>query len=341
MLTPQEEERYSRQILFEGIGPEGQKRLGAATVAIVGCGALGSFHAAALARAGVGRLRVIDRDYVEPSNLQRQWLFDEEDAAQVLPKAAAAERQITRINSGVMVEPRVADLTPENARELLGGAGVILDGTDNFETRYLINDVAVEQGTPWIYGAAVGSYGVVMPVIPGCSACLACVFPEPPGGTQPTCDTAGIVNAVASLVASYQVAHALKILTGQAEGVDPQLLSFDVWKQAHQTLSVQRPDPECVVCAQRHFVHLEGGRRRPIVLCGRDAVQINEHNGALDLGVLRARLETLGPVRANEYVVRFAPPPYEMTIFADGRAIIKGTQDPTVARSLYARYVGN
>src|SRR5436305_1784347 len=216
-MDGEQRERYSRQILFPGIGECGQEALLRSHAVIAGCGALGSFHAAALARAGVGTITVIDRDYVEPSNLQRQWLFEESDASEALPKAAAAERHIARINSRVRVRGIVADLTSSNAEELLGGGDVILDGTDNFETRYLINDFAVSRGIPWIYGAAVGSYGLTMPVIPGHTACLRCVYPEPPSGVQPTCETAGIVNAIVSAIASFQVADALKILCGATE----------------------------------------------------------------------------------------------------------------------------
>src|SRR5580765_6882606 len=216
-MTPAERRRYSRQILFGGIGEAGQEALLRGHAVIAGCGALGSFHAAALARAGVGRLTVIDRDYVEPSNLHRQWLFEEADAAEALPKAAAAERRIARINSSICVRGVIADLTASNVDELLGDAGVILDGTDNFETRYLINDFAVSRGIPWVYGAAVASYGLTMPVIPGHTACLRCVYPNQPAGAQPTCETAGVLNVIVSAVASLQVADALQILvTGRA-----------------------------------------------------------------------------------------------------------------------------
>src|SRR5579872_40161 len=214
-MDPAERLRYSRQILFPGIGETGQEALLAAHAAVVGCGALGSFHAAALARAGVGRLTIIDRDYVEPGNLHRQWLFDEADAAEALPKAAAAARRLAAINSGIRVRGVIADLTAENVEDLLGDAGVIVDGTDNFETRYLVNDFAVSRGIPWIYGAAVGSYGLAMTVIPGRTACLRCVYPEPPSGVQPTCETGGVLNVAVSTVASIQVADALKILSGQ------------------------------------------------------------------------------------------------------------------------------
>ena len=227
-MTPAEHERYSRQILFPGIGAAGQQKLLASHVAIVGCGALGSFQAGALARAGVGRLTIVDRDYVEPSNLQRQWLFDEADAAEALPKAVAAERSLARVNSGVRVTGIVADLTPSNIEELLGEAALILDGTDNFETRYLINDYSVSRGTPWIYGAAVGSYGVTMPVLPGHGACFRCVYPEPPGGTQPTCETAGVLNSITAAIGAIQAADALQWLaTGSLEA---RLTTLDVWK---------------------------------------------------------------------------------------------------------------
>ena len=216
-MDPAERLRYSRQILFPGIGETGQEALLASHAVVVGCGALGSFHAAALARAGVGRITIIDRDYVEPSNLHRQWLFEECDAAEALPKAVAAQRRIASLNSAIRVRGVIADLTAENVAELLGDAGVILDGTDNFETRYLINDFAVSRGIPWIYGAAVGSYGLAMPVIPGRTACLRCVYPEPPSGAQPTCETAGVLNVIISAVASLQVADALKILSGNVD----------------------------------------------------------------------------------------------------------------------------
>lgn len=339
-MTENDKERYSRQILFQGLGEEGQERLLASHVVIVGCGALGSFHADALARAGVGEITIIDRDYVETSNLQRQWLFDEEDAAQALPKAAAAAAKLRRINSGIRVEPRVVDLTPENAEELLSPAGVILDGTDNFETRYLINDVAVKRSIPWIYGAAVGSYGVTMPIFPAKTACLACVFPEPPGGAQPTCDTAGVLNSVTATIAALQVADAIKILAGSSASVEPRLLTMDVWKNTIRSVGVRSRDPECPACGRGEFKYLEVKRRRPVTLCGRNAVQVHESHRSLDLGELRTALEPLGAVRANEYALRFSCPPYEMTVFADGRAIIKGTEDAGVARSLYARYVG-
>jgi molybdopterin/thiamine biosynthesis adenylyltransferase len=339
-MDPAVRERYSRQILFPGIGERGQEALLGARVALVGCGALGSFHAAALARAGVGSMVIIDRDYVEPSNLQRQWLFEESDAADALPKAAAAERRLALINSSIHVRGVVADLTASNAEQLLGRVDLILDGTDNFDTRYLINDFSVSRSIPWVYGAAVGSYGLAMPVVPGRTPCLRCVYPNPPQSAQPTCETAGVVNVIASLVASYQVADALKILCGQADRVEARITTVDVWQGGTRQIAAPPRDPECPACGRRQFPYLEESRREPVRLCGRSAVQVQEREQSLDLAELKARLERIGEVRANEFAVRFFVPPYEMTIFPDGRAIIKGTSDAGLARSLYARYIG-
>jgi len=338
-VTSDQRERYSRQIRFSGIGEAGQARLLAATVAVVGCGALGSFQASALARAGCGSLVLIDRDFVEFSNLQRQWLYDEDDARDAVPKAVAAARHIERINSSIRVSPVIADLTAENISDLLGSASVILDGTDNFDTRYLINDFAVANGIPWVYGAAVAGYGLEMPVIPGVTACLKCVFPEPPAAGQPTCETAGVINVVTSAVASLQVADALKIICGQT--VRPRIATLDVWTGELRQIAQPEPDPNCPCCGRRDFIHLNEVRRAPVRLCGSNAVQIHECVRAIDLADLGRRLASAGDVRTNEFAVRFATPPYELTIFADGRAIIKGTSDVALARSLYARYVGN
>ena len=340
-MTEKDRERYSRHILFAGLGEQGQERLLAAHAAIVGCGALGSFHAAALARAGVGKITIIDRDYVEPSNLQRQWLFEEADAAQALPKAVAAERRLASINSSIAVRGIVADLTPENIEELAGEAQVILDGTDNFETRYLINDFALSRAIPWIYGAAVGSYGLTMPVLPGRTACLRCLYPEPPAGAQPTCETAGVLNSITAVIAALQTADALKILAGQAGTVQARLTTVDVWEGGIRHIEQPARDPDCPACGARDFVYLDGQRRAPVSLCGRNAVQIHERARPLDLAALGAALRPLGEVRANEFALRFFAGPHELTIFPDGRAIIKGTTDIGLARSLYARYVGS
>ena len=337
----QDRDRYSRQILFAHIGERGQEALIHSHAAIVGCGALGCFHAEALARAGVGRITIVDRDYVEPANLQRQWLFDEHDAAEALPKAAAAERAIARINSRIAVRGIIADLRPANIHELLEGAAVILDGLDNFETRFLLNDYAVSTRTPWIYGAAVGAYGLTMPVLPGESACLRCIYPQPPSGAQPTCETAGVLNSVTAAVASLQVAEALKLLSGNREAVRSRITTMDIWDGTIRQVDQPSRDPDCPACARRQFPYLEGAHHAPISLCGRNAVQIHDRRRPLDLAELRLRLAPLGEVRANEFALRFAAPPYEMTIFPDGRAIIKGTTEPGIARSLYARYIGN
>jgi molybdopterin-synthase adenylyltransferase len=335
------DERYSRQILFRGVGVEGQRRLAAARVAIVGCGATGSAVASLLARSGVGTIRIIDRDYVEASNLQRQTLFDESDARESLPKAVAAARRIAAFNSQIVVEPEAADLTPENIEGLLEGMGLILDGTDNFETRYLVNDYAVKNSVPWIYAAAVGSYGVTLNVLPGTTACLACVFPDSPQGTFETCETAGILNSAVNLVASIEATEALKLLVGAVEKSRRTLLSFDVWSNERVEVGAARPRPDCRACGEGDFVHLAGEGRPHITLCGRNSVQIHERHRPVDFGEVNERLKSLGTVRHNDFVLKFWQDPYEMTLFPDGRAIIKGTTDTGVARSLYARYVGS
>jgi len=340
-MKPEVKERYSRQVLFPGIGLEGQERLIQSQVAIVGCGATGSAVAALLARAGVGRLRIIDRDYVEPSNLQRQTLFDEHDAAESVPKAIAACRSIAKFNSQIVAEPHVSDLTPENTTELLSGVQLILDGTDNFETRYLINDYAVKTSLPWIYVAAVGSYAATMNILPGETACLACIFPEAPGGMVETCDTAGILNSAVNLAASIAATEAIKLLIGANRQLRRTLVSYDVWQNQRAEISADKPRPGCRTCGQRDFVHLAWSARSYVTLCGRNAVQIRNSSGPFDLGILSKRLEPHGSVHRNDFVLRFRKEPYEMTLFPDGRAIIKGTTDAGLARSFYARYVGS
>jgi len=336
-------ERYSRQILFGGIGAEGQERLAAGRVAILGCGATGSAVASLLARAGVGTLRIIDRDYVEASNLQRQSLFDEQDAAESLPKAVAAARNIAAFNSAITVEPRVEDAAPANISQLLEGIQVILDGTDNYETRYLVNDYAVKSGVPWVYAAAVGSYGITMNILPGTNACLACIFPEMPRGMVATCETSGILNTAVNAVASIAATEAMKMLIGgdALKHVRKTLWSFDVWTNDHAEISAATPRPDCRACGRRDFVHLAGEGRPHITMCGRNSVQIHERSRPIDFAEMQQRLQTHGMVRHNEFVLKFWREPYEMTLFPDGRAIIKGTTDIGVARSLYARFVGS
>jgi len=334
------EDRYSRQVLFKEIGAEGQKRLSQSRVVIVGCGATGSAMALLLARSGVGTLRILDRDYVEPSNLQRQSLFDENDARESVPKAIAAARQIERFNSQIALEPHVADLIPANVDSLLGGCHLLLDGTDNFETRYLINDYAVKNSVAWIYSAAVGSYAVTMNILPGETACLACVFPESPRGTVETCETAGILNSAVNLVSSIAATEALKFLVGARAKMRRTLLSWDVWTNERAELTAKLPRTGCRACL-RDFVHLAGEGRPHITLCGRNSVQIHERRRPVDFAELSTRLQPLGNVRHNEFVLKFCREPYEMTLFPDGRAIIKGTTDAAIARSLYARFVGS
>jgi molybdopterin-synthase adenylyltransferase len=341
--APDWTDRYSRQVLFRGIGEEGQRRLGAARLSIVGCGATGSALAGLLARAGVGYLRIIDRDYVEPSNLQRQSLFDEADAAESLPKAIAAARKIDGMNSSIEVEPKVEDLVPANSEGLLEGSDLILDGTDNFETRYLINDYAVAHGVSWIYSAAVGSYAVTLNVIPNQTACLACIFPDSPRGMVETCETSGILNSAVNLVASIAATEALKFLVGgrEAPTLRRTLLSFDLWSNDRAEIAAGKPCPGCRACGERNFIHLSGEGRPHITLCGRNSVQIHERQRPIDFAELDRRLQAHGRVRRNDYVLKFWRDPYEMTLFPDGRAIIKGTTDIAVARSLYARFVGS
>jgi adenylyltransferase/sulfurtransferase len=346
-----DEERYSRQILFPGIGAEGQRRLSLAHVAIAGCGATGAASASLLARAGIDTLTLIDRDFVEASNLQRQVLFDEADALDALPKAEAAKRKIARFNSGITVNAYVTDLVPANIAELFGGADLILDATDNFETRYLVNDYAVSSGKPWIYAAAIGAYAATMNILPKANgetttpweatACLACIFPKPPSGPVETCDTSGILSTAVNFAASIQVTEALKFLTGQSERMRRTMLSFDLWSSERSEISTGKPDAECTVCGQRKFTHLAGELRPHITLCGRNSVQIHEHHRPVDFALMKQRLAPHGDVRFNDLLLRFQRGPHTITLFADGRAIVQGTTDTTVARSLYARFIGS
>jgi adenylyltransferase/sulfurtransferase len=306
-MSPRDRERYSRQIVFAGIGERGQQHLLDARVAVAGCGALGSFQAGALARAGVGFLRIVDRDYVELGNLQRQWLFDETDAEQGLPKAVAAARKIATVNSEVRVEPVVADLAPSNIEDLLGDVDLVLDGTDNFETRYLINDFAVQANRPWIYGAAVGSYGITMAVAPGESACLRCIYPDPPAGAQATCETAGVLGPVTSLIASLQASEAIKILCGARP--TRKITTVDIWSGEIRQVAQPGPVADCPACGRREFPDPTGERRAPVSLCGQNAVQIHERARPLELRDLAVRLAPLGTVRSNEFALRFEAPP--------------------------------
>lgn len=338
-----EDDRYSRQSRFWAIGRAGQERLRAGRVLVVGCGALGSAGANLLARAGVGQITIVDRDFVELSNLQRQLLFEEVDAAAGTPKAIAAARAVARINSEVEVRPFVADLTPANVEHFVAQADVVLDGTDNFETRYLVNDACVKLGIPWVYGGAIGSTGMSMTIVPGETPCFRCLFPNPqPVGTMETCETAGVLAASVVMVVALQCTEAMKLLVGDREHISRGLTALDVWTNDYLQAQGRLRDPDCPCCGQRRFDYLDAlVTSRTASLCGRDAIQVSPGQPLrLDLEEISRRLGPTGPVTSSDYLVRFSVEGHEMTVFADGRAIIKGTTDLSVARSLYARYVG-
>lgn len=335
--------RYSRQILFPEIGREGQEKLLNSRVLLVGCGALGAAQAEMLARAGVGRLRIVDRDFVEFSNLQRQTLFRESDAAERIPKAIAAQSRIAEINSEINVEPLVADVNNSNIESLIGGVDLVIDGTDNFQVRYLLNDACVKHGQTWIYGAAVSSYGTTMTIRPHLTPCLRCIFDEmPDAGSSPTCDTAGVIMPIIATVAATQVAEALKILVGDLDSLHSSLMQFDLWANDRQRIKLSGPNADCKCCGQGIYEFLNADAQEfSAVLCGRNAVQIAPPATTnIDLAALAERISSVAEVKQNEYLVRFTAGENEVTVFADGRAIIKGTDDITSARSLYSRFVG-
>jgi molybdopterin/thiamine biosynthesis adenylyltransferase len=336
-------DRYSRQILFREIGREGQEKLLTSRVLLVGCGALGAAQAEMLARAGVGNLRIVDRDFVEFTNLQRQTLFKESDAADRLPKAVAAKARIAEINSEIEVDAIVADVNNSNVEQMIDGVDLIIDGTDNFQVRYLLNDACVKHEKTWIYGAAVSSYGTTMTIIPGETPCLRCIFDEmPDAGSSPTCDTAGVIMPIIATVAATQVSEALKLLVGDRASLHGSLMQFDVWANDRQRIKLGGPNPDCKCCGRHLYEFLDADAQEfAAVLCGRDAVQIAPPRSAeIDLGAMAARLGSIGDVKQNEYLIRFMAGENELTIFRDGRAIVKGTDDIAAARSLYARYVG-
>lgn len=337
--------RYSRQELLSDIGEAGQERLALSHALIVGVGALGCMTADLLARAGVGMITLIDRDVVELSNLQRQTLFDEADATEGLPKAAAAEKRLRTVNSAIEVSGVIADLTGPNAESLLLSPrrpDVILDGTDNFETRYLLNDVCVKHGVPLIYGGVIGTRGMQATFVPG-GACLRCVFDEPPAsGSQPTCDTAGVLGPAVSIVGACQGADAIKILTGNSSKVARTILDFDLWTNHRRRLEMPQKRADCACCGRRVFEFLERTSGDEAALCGRDAVQISPRRAAaLNLEGLARRLAAVGTVRMSPHMVRAVIEGMEFTVFADGRAIVKGTTRPEVARAVYSRLIGD
>ncbi len=336
-------ERYSRQILFSPIGKSGQEKLSNSRVLIVGCGALGCSHAETLTRAGVGFLRIVDRDFVEFSNLQRQTLFSETDAKDRLPKAVAAKNRLAAINSEIEIEAVVADVNHSNVENLIKDCDLILDGTDNFQTRYLINDACVKLNKIWVYGAAVSSYGATMTIIPNKTACLRCIFEEMPNaGTSPTCDTAGVIQPIISTISAVQTVEALKILTGNSEKLHRSLMQFDVWQNDWRKIKLGEPNADCKTCGQRNFEFLDAENNEfSAVLCGRNAVQIAPaHSAEIDLLTLAEKLKNVGEVKQNEYLLRFISGEYELTVFRDARAIVRGTDDVSTARSIYAKFVG-
>jgi molybdopterin/thiamine biosynthesis adenylyltransferase len=338
-----EGDRYSRQTRFGPIGELGQKQLSDARVGVAGLGALGSVVADELVRAGIGSLCLIDRDFVELSNLQRQTLYDEQDVAQNLPKAVAAERKLRRINSEVSVESEVDDLNTSNVEAWIEDLDLVVDGLDNFETRFVLNDACRKLGKPWIYGAALGSYGLVLPVLPD-SHCLRCVVESlPAAGSSPTCDTVGVIAPITNAIGSLQVSQALRLLTGQLSIESVRLISFDIWSLRFRTLKLPAESrDQCPLCKEGRLDYLSREPLRTVTLCGRNAVQLIPGTRThLDLVALTRALETYGPVRSNEFLLQCADPPYELTVFRDGRAIVKGTEEPKIAKSVYSRMIGS
>jgi adenylyltransferase/sulfurtransferase len=338
-------DRYSRQIRFPELGEAGQRALLGGRVTVCGCGALGTVLANHLARAGVGSIRIIDRDFIETHNLQRQILFDEEDVASNLPKAEAAARKIRAINSSIAVEPVVTDLDHTNILSLVSDADVILDGTDNFETRYLINDAAVKLGKPWIYGGVIGSEGQTMTIVPGKTPCLRCLIESaPPPGMTPTCETAGVLGPAVAVIASFEAIEAIKLLSGAHEALNVHLIMVDLWRWTFRELKVAglRESVDCPCCKHQQFDWLEGKMgSHTTTLCGRHAVQVAvRRSEPLNFHELAARLAPIGEVCHNSFMLKFATEGHEFTIFPDGRAIIMGTNDIAKAKTLYAQFVG-
>ncbi|KIY21455.1 ThiF family adenylyltransferase [Mesobacillus subterraneus] len=340
-----EMERYSRQVLFQPIGKEGQTKLLNSSAVIVGMGALGTVIANHLVRAGVGRVRFIDRDLVELSNLQRQTLYDEEDARENLPKAIAAEKKLKKINSELKLEPIIADLTLDNAEDLLAGFDVIVDGTDNFMARYLINDVAVKHGIPWVYGGAVSSRGMFAVIKPGETPCYRCLFPSVPTGLGETCDSIGVLSSITDIIGSFEAVEALKLLVGADS--NPNLEQLDIWYNSYFQMDVsQGRNPECPACVHHQYDFLDRSSDQQIQyasLCGRDTIQINpRQKGIIDLEKLASRLKTNGKVKGNPFLLRFMPEDeITMVIFQDGRVLVHGTNDLVKAKSYFARYMGS
>lgn len=337
--------RYARQVRFPPLGQQGQHRLGQSRALLCGCGALGSAIANTLVRAGVGTLRIVDRDFVELNNLQRQSLFDEADAEAGLPKSIAAAKKLRRVNSTVTLEPIVADIEPENIERFCQGVDLILDGTDNFETRFLVNDAAVKHGLPWVYGGCVGAEGQAMTILPGETPCLRCLMPECPApGSTPTCDVAGILGPIVGLIASIEAVEAIKILSGSREAVSRNLTVVDLWQNRVRQIDVRglREQVDCPTCKRREFSWLSGSSASgTAVLCGRNAVQLSHPGASISLDDLAEKLVGVGQLMRNQFLLRLRVEGYELTIFPNARAIISGTDDVATARAIYAKYVGN
>jgi len=336
-------DRYFKHILLAEIGEEGQKKLSGASAVVAGCGGLGTVIANSLVRFGVGKVTIVDRDFIELDNLSRQILFDEEDIRRGLPKAIAAAEKLRLINSEITVEPVVADLTAENIEQIIKGAGIVLDGTDNFETRFLINDACVKLGIPWIYGGVVATYGMSFAIIPGETPCLKCFITELPGpGSTPTCDTVGVLGTAVNMVASIEVTEALKIILGKQEALIKKLIYLDVWYGTWSLFELKKEDKRCPVCDDRQFAFLEQKKgTRLATLCGQNAVQVSPPAATgVSFKDLASRLASSGDVSYNDYMLRFTIEPYEFTVFPNGRTIIKGTTDESAAKTLFAKYIG-
>lgn len=336
------EGRYSRQVLFSGIGKEGQELILNSSVLVVGCGALGTVTADHLARSGIGRLKIIDRDYVELNNLQRQILFDEEDARNRVPKAVAAAEKLRKVNSEIEIEPIVADLNPKNVESLVTSVDLVVDGTDNIETRYLVNDACVKHGVPWIYAGVIGSRGMTMDILPGKTACFRCLVKNPPPhGSMPTCDMVGVLNGLPGVIASIQATEALKILIRYPE-VGNGLIYVDLWNDRFSRLTMER-DAACPTCVQRKFEFLQGvALSEAVSLCGRNAVQISPATTEkIAIERLKERLAPLGLIEDNGFFLSFKTEGYELIVFPEGRTLIKGTSDESVARTLFSKYIGS
>ncbi len=337
-LTKKEKDRYSRQIILKEIGEDGQTKLLESSLVVIGCGALGSVIANNLVRAGIGNIQIVDRDMVELSNLQRQTLFDENDVGR--PKAIAGAKKLSMINSAIKIEPVVEHINYSNVEKIIRNCDLVIDAADNMETRFLLNDACVKNEIPWIYGGAIGTYGMSMNIIPDETPCLRCIVPAlPKAGMLPTCDTEGVLNTIPTIIASIECTEALKILLGR--DINKTLLIYDVWKHEHQPIKVERKD-DCKCCVKHNFESLNGGKKEIVTsLCGSNAIQITPiEKGELSFENLRERLHKVGNVEINEIIIRFKTGKYELNIFKNGRTIIYGTSDKKIARSLYAKYIG-